>query len=84
MSSTELIFLENCSSTISNLMQSMLCYLFSVKLGDYDQALDSFNKSLDLAKSLNDEAAENAITKAIADVKSKGKSGKLKIHFLFE
>ena len=39
-----------------------------VKLGDLKDALQSFEKALDLAKILEDDAAENAISKAINDV----------------
>ena len=43
-------------------------YSFAVKLGDLQDALQSFEKALELAKILEDEAAENAISKAINDV----------------
>ena len=39
-----------------------------VKLGDLQDALQSFEKALELAKILEDDAAENAISKAINDV----------------
>ena len=39
-----------------------------VKLGDLKDSLQSFEKALDLAKILEDDAAENAISKAINDV----------------
>lgn len=39
-----------------------------MKLGDLKDALQSFEKALDLAKILEDDAAENAISKAINDV----------------
>ena len=47
----------------------------SVKLDDLDRALSSFDKSMNLAKSLDDEAAQNAISKAIRDVKSQIETG---------
>ena len=40
----------------------------AVKLGDLQDALQSFEKALELAKILEDDAAENAISKAINDV----------------
>ena len=43
-------------------------HFFAVKLGDLQDALQSFEKALELAKILEDEAAENAISKAINDV----------------
>ena len=47
----------------------------SVKLDDLDRALSSFDKSMNLAKSLDDEAAQNAISKAIRDLKSQMETG---------
>lgn len=44
---------------------------FVVKLGDLQDALQSFEKALELAKILEDEAAENAISKAINDVNNR-------------
>ena len=51
-----------------------LCIL--VKLDDLDRALSSFDKSMTLATSLEDEAAQNAISKAVNDLKSQIDSGK--------
>jgi len=50
---------------------SVLIAQSQVKLGDLQAALDSFEASSEMAKSQGDRAAENAIIKAIADVKSK-------------
>ncbi len=49
----------------------VLCSLVPVKCGDLQAALDSFEKSLDMAKLQGDELAESAIKKAIADVNKK-------------
>ena len=43
----------------------------TVKLGDLDEGLDKFENAHGLAVSLSDEAAQDAITKAIADLKQK-------------
>ena len=53
----------------------------SVKLDDLDRALSSFDKSMNLAKSLDDEAAQNAISKAIRDLKSQMETGLSKFCF---
>ncbi len=53
----------------------------SVKLGDLKQALVSFDKSMDLAKSLEDEAAQNAISKAVEDLKGKLDQGMCLVTF---
>ena len=45
--------------------------LFSVKLGDYQAAADSFEKSLELARRQNDTAAEDAIRRALNEVNEK-------------
>jgi len=42
-----------------------------VKLGQYENAASSFEKSLELAKRQNDTAAEDAITKALEEVNNK-------------
>ena len=47
-----------------------------MKLGDLKDALQSFEKALDLAKILEDDAAENAISKAINDVNDRITQGK--------
>ena len=46
-------------------------FSFVVKLGDLQDALQSFEKALELAKILEDDAAENAISKAINDVNNR-------------
>lgn len=43
----------------------------SVKLGELEEALDSFEKSLEMAKLQNDKMAENAIKQALDDVNNK-------------
>lgn len=51
---------------------SVLCYVtLLVKLQDYSGAVDSFEKTLDLAKSMGDDVAENAIKQALNDVNKK-------------
>ena len=47
-----------------------------MKLGDLRGALQSFEKALELAKILEDEAAENAISKALSDVNERLSRGK--------
>ena len=42
-----------------------------VKLGELQEALDSFEKSLDMAKVQGDTAAEAAIKKALEDVNNR-------------
>jgi hypothetical protein len=42
--------------------------VLAVKLGELQEALDSFEKALDMAKLQSDSAAEAAIKKAIEDV----------------
>ena len=49
---------------------------FSVKMGELEEALKSFQKALELAKAEGDEAAEAAVTKAINDVESRLAQGK--------
>ena len=43
----------------------------AVKCGDYQEALDSFEKALDMARLQNDKQAESAIKKALEDVNKK-------------
>lgn len=52
---------------------TLIFFWFSivVKLGDLQDALQSFEKALELAKILEDDAAENAISKAINDVNNR-------------
>lgn len=51
----------------------MLLVLFSipVKLGDFTAAVQSFERSLEIAKLVHDEFAEAAIKKALEDVNQK-------------
>lgn len=44
---------------------------FLVKLKDYSGAVDSFERTLDLAKVMGDETAESAIKSALNDVNKK-------------
>lgn len=53
---------------------SQLCI---VKLNELQDALESFQQAHDLAKILEDEAAESAISKAIRDVNDRIAQGKL-------
>jgi hypothetical protein len=55
------------SSCISSRVCVYFC-AFSVKLGELDDALDNFNRALELAKTQSDKAAESAIRRAIDDV----------------
>ncbi len=50
-----------------------------MKLNDLDRALKSFDKSMDLANVLEDEAAQNAISKAVNDLKAQMNGGELTI-----
>ena len=52
--------------TLSNLLPTL-----SVKLGDLTSAVQSFEKSLEIAKIVQDEFAEAAIKKALEDVNQK-------------
>ena len=56
--------------TYKVLIQPAYCLLpaFPVKLGDLDEALDNFQRALELAKTQSDKAAESAIRRAIDDV----------------
>jgi hypothetical protein len=45
--------------------------LFPVKSKDYQAAVDSFEKALEMSKAQGDKAAEQAIRKAIEDVNKK-------------
>ena len=45
--------------------------LFAAKLGDHQGALETFEKALELAKILEDEAAEKAISKTINDINNR-------------
>lgn len=64
------------------LQKCMYCYfvlslsilqnvLHVVKLKDYSGAVDQFEQTLDLAKVMGDETAENAIKSALNDVNRK-------------
>ena len=50
---------------------ALLNGFFSVKLGDFQAAADSFEKSLELARRQNDTAAEDAIRRALNEVNEK-------------
>ncbi|XP_052813789.1 outer dynein arm-docking complex subunit 4-like isoform X4 [Mya arenaria] len=50
---------------------SVLVAQSEVKLGQYENAASSFEKSLELARRQNDTAAEDAITKALEEVNNK-------------
>lgn len=45
--------------------------IFTVKLGDLQSASESFERSLDIAKKLNDGPAEAAIKKAMEEVNNR-------------
>jgi len=66
---------EEAEDEVWQLNASVLIAQADVKLDDLDRALSSFDKSMNLAKSLDDEAAQNAISKAIRDVKSQIETG---------
>ena len=53
-------------------------FLSVVKLGDLQAALQTFEKALELAKILEDEAAEKAISKTINDINDRIAQGKEK------
>lgn len=57
--------------------------LLAVKLGELQDALQSFEKALELAKILEDDAAENAISKAVNDVNDRIAKGKKTITYYF-
>lgn len=59
---------EQADDKVWQLNATVLAAQAEVKLGDLKDALQSFEKALDLAKILEDDAAENAISKAINDV----------------
>lgn len=59
---------EQAGDKVWQLNATVLEAQAEVKLGDLREALQSFEKALDLAKILEDEAAENAISKALSDV----------------
>lgn len=52
-------------------MNSLFFLTFTVKLGDLEDGLDKFEKAHELAVSLSDEAAQDAINKATSDLKRK-------------
>ena len=53
------------------LCRKVFFFNFLVKLKDYKQAVDSFEKTLDLSRAMGDEVAENAIKSALNDVNKK-------------
>lgn len=59
---------EQADDKVWQLNATVLEAQAEVKLGDLQDALQSFEKALELAKILEDDAAENAISKAINDV----------------
>lgn len=71
---------EQADDKVWQLNATVLEAQAEVKLGELQDALQSFEKALELAKILEDDAAENAISKAVNDVNdriAKGvKSGK--------
>ena len=51
---------------------SISSFFFStVKLGEFNYGLEKFEEAHSLAVSLNDDAAQSAITKAITDLKER-------------
>ena len=60
-------YMGNCSSVLFSLL---------VKLGELQDALESFQEALELGKILEDEAAVNAVSKAIRDVNERIAQGK--------
>ena len=58
------------------------CLFFTVKLGDLQDAIESFERSLEMAKVQGDEPAEKAISKALEELNEKIvqgiKEGKIK------
>ena len=63
--------MENEVSILFSTLQKSFLFNFSVKLKDYKQAVDSFEKTLDLSRAMGDEVAENAIKSALNDVNKK-------------
>ena len=55
----------------------------SVKLGELEASLESFQSARDVAESLEDKAAEIAIAKAIDDVHNRITNGILSFFILF-
>lgn len=62
---------EQADDKVWQLNATVLEAQAEVKLGDLQDALQSFEKALELAKILEDDAAENAISKAINDVNNR-------------
>jgi len=62
---------DNCSRKPANGNGNQSYIFFTVKLKLFEAAVQSFEKSLDTAKELNDEDAQTAITKALDDVREK-------------
>ena len=71
------MFLWMTASILSE-MEFLHEFLFVVKLGDLQAALQTFEKALELAKILEDEAAEKAISKTINDINDRIAQGKEK------
>ncbi|ELU16005.1 hypothetical protein CAPTEDRAFT_154109 [Capitella teleta] len=66
---------EEASDDVWQLNACVLIAQSEVKLGELQEALDSFEKSLDMAKVQGDSAAEGAIKKALEDVNNRIVSG---------
>ncbi|XP_070570632.1 outer dynein arm-docking complex subunit 4-like isoform X4 [Ptychodera flava] len=62
---------QEANDDVWQLNASVLIAQSEVKLGDLQAAIDSFERSLEMAKLQGDEAAEQAIVKAIEDVNDK-------------
>ena len=59
-----------------NVISTSTLLFCSVKLGELEASLDSFQNARDIADSLEDDAAEIAIAKAINDVQNRINGGK--------
>ena len=56
--------------------KSLIGILFLAKLGNDEKALKNFHKALELARKLDDNAVQNAITKAVDDIEFRIKESK--------
>lgn len=63
------LILSNLNGKI--LLYLHVCMLFAVKLGEYQAASDSFERSLEMARRQHDVQAEQAIQKALEEVNDK-------------
>ncbi|XP_065052220.1 outer dynein arm-docking complex subunit 4-like isoform X2 [Rhopilema esculentum] len=66
---------KEAEDEVWQLNASVLIAQADVKLNDFEKAKASFGRSMDLAKSLDDEAAQNAIAKAMDDLESQVANG---------